>query len=110
MNVGDPFWCLVWKRIKSRWSNDNDVGTLSIGLPFGSSMACAIANLFLHELDMIIDGFDGCKYSRYADDILVLSKNSDINNSIKHIINNWVISNKLKFKESHTEDGPIDVI
>lgn len=63
----------MWLRAEI-WDGTS-VSRLKLGLPQGSAVSPVLANLFLDELDEWMIGL-GYKYIRYADDYLVLCKNS----------------------------------
>src|SRR5439155_21950285 len=45
-----------------------------IGIPFGTAIACLLANIALTDLDREMDGVADVSYFRYADDLLLLAR------------------------------------
>ncbi len=65
---------LLCQRVAFRFRRPDvpEIQTASRGVAFGTPIACFLANLFLVPLDRAMRGFDGIRYFRYADDMLVV--------------------------------------
>lgn len=69
----DYLFHLLRQRIRFVYRNSLGDHVAARGIPFGCSIACAFANIYLTEMDREIMNVNGARYFRYADDILVLS-------------------------------------
>jgi len=65
---------LVAQRIRFTFSDGDAVQHARIGIPFGTAIACLLANIVLTDLDREMDGIDGVSYFRYADDLLLVAR------------------------------------
>jgi len=71
--ITDPFILkLLDQRIEFQYyTNDTDIETAKVGIPFGTPIACFLANLFLDGVDKTFDKQENVGYFRYADDFLI---------------------------------------
>ena len=70
----DYLYELLRQRIEFQILDRSETTVASVGIPFGSAIACFLANVFLTDLDRMIDGIDEITYVRYGDDILLASR------------------------------------
>ena len=68
----DYLYELLRQRIEFQILDRSETTVASVGIPFGSAIACFLANVFLTDLDRMIDGIDEITYVRYGDDILLV--------------------------------------
>ena len=73
----DYLYCLLTQRVRFRFEQGGYQQTATIGIPFGTAIACLLANIYLTELDREVEREAGIHHFRYADDILVLSSGSE---------------------------------
>jgi retron-type reverse transcriptase len=68
----DHLFELLRQRIEFSYEENQDIHKATIGLPFGSPIACMLANIYLTELDHKLVAQEA-HYFRYADDFLIAS-------------------------------------
>ena len=73
------------------------------GIPFGSPLSCFLANLFLCDLDRLIEKYD-VHYFRYADDIIFFSPNREAVVGALAEFNAEIARLGLSCKPSHTKE------
>lgn len=100
----DYLFELIAERISFDYQDESGMHRASIGIPFGCATACVFANVYLTGLDREIERIDGIQYFRYADDILLLSKNRDAALLANERINNGLNKLRLTTKASHQAD------
>ncbi len=118
----DYLFDLLRQRIEFRFVNDtvvdNDdkaddgdrgaaspsIVSASVGIPFGSPIACFFANLYLTPLDMRLSRLEGLHYFRYADDLLLASPSRDTAVAAGNILSETLSALKLRSKQSHHKD------
>jgi retron-type reverse transcriptase len=59
---------LLLQRVRFLYEDTGCPQTASLGVPFGASIACLLANIYLTSLDRAIEPSRGIRYFRYADD------------------------------------------
>jgi len=91
------FSCLK-QRIKSFKTNNGEV---SLGLPFGSPLACVLANLYLHSVDLEMRQLPVI-YMRYADDFIMLAKEKPDAIFAKKTFDALIANASLTLKASHS--------
>ena len=72
------------------------------GTPQGGVLSPLLANIYLHELDLLIDA-EGCKIIRYADDFVVLCQSEQEAKQVMEIIEKWMIDNGLELHPEKTK-------
>jgi hypothetical protein len=100
---------ITTRRLKNKWidaADENITGAITMGVPFGTSFACAVANVYLNDLDQSISSMP-VLYFRYSDDILILSKSKNDIDSAVTTMEQQVSDLDLSFKESHNIDGEL---
>lgn len=70
IDTNDRLFTLLRQRIEFNYYNDDCLQQSQIGLPFGSPIACVLANIFLTDLDHKLS--KSVNYYRYADDFLIM--------------------------------------
>jgi Reverse transcriptase (RNA-dependent DNA polymerase) len=73
----DCLYRLLAQRVHFAYEENGGVQAATKGVPFGTSIACLLANIYLTEMDRAIEAVPGLRYFRYADDILLLSSSRD---------------------------------
>lgn len=74
------------------------------GSPQGAVLSPLLANLYLHDLDVVISNASG-KIIRYADDFVILSKNQETAEYMLKIVQEWVTTNGLILHPEKTHIG-----
>lgn len=98
---------LIKTRVQSAWvSEKGESGTITLGVPFGTSISCALANIYLDSLDKLMIS-DDTYYVRYADDLLVLTKTEDEMHRRTKIMSDEITRLKLEFKPSSIQSGDL---
>lgn len=70
---GDPLAALLEARLRFRYVLHGEERTADRGIPFGTAIACAFANVHLTGLDREVSAVPGLAYFRYADDLLAVA-------------------------------------
>jgi len=74
VDPGDYLFELLEQRIRFLYEENGLTQQATLGIPFGAAIACLFANIYLTDLDREIESIAGISYFRYADDILLLSR------------------------------------
>ncbi len=69
---------LIEQRIASIYQINGVIEQAAQGVPFGTPVACVLANVFLTGLDHRLDAIPELTYFRYADDLLGISADADV--------------------------------
>src|SRR5262249_12085305 len=77
VNTDDYLFQLLEQRVRFPYEEDGELRTATVGIPFGAAIACLFANIHLTDLDRKIESLAEVSYFRYADDILIASRNRD---------------------------------
>jgi retron-type reverse transcriptase len=97
----DPLWDLLEQRLGYIYKEaDGSEHKASQGVPFGTAIACFLANFFLAGLDARLDRMSDIHYFRYADDVLVLAETRTAADDARAVIEEVLLSLKLKSKPS----------
>ncbi len=93
---------LICSRIEYDYYTDDDktIKRSNIGVPFGSSIACILANIHLTKIDRAIEQLD-VNYFRYADDFLIITDDKDKAKQASEILDNDLSVINFKTKASH---------
>ena len=97
----DYIFDMIRQRIKFRYMEDEVEHVATIGIPFGTSIACTLANVNLTGVDKVISILP-VKYFRYADDFLIVSNSPDDTLYAASILDKMVSDLKLSMKPSHS--------
>lgn len=93
---------LILERIKFDFvlNNDPKIRSNIIGIPFGTPIACFLANWYLSELDKKFENIN-VGYFRYADDFLIASPTQEKALEGMHLLDGELNKLQLISKESH---------
>jgi len=98
----DYLGTLVEQRIRFAYSDGAAVAQARIGVPFGTAIACLLANVALTELDREIEQVRGVEYFRYADDLLVLAQERRTAVEAAERLEARIAALRLRTKASHS--------
>ncbi|MEK7474794.1 MAG: reverse transcriptase domain-containing protein [Candidatus Coatesbacteria bacterium] len=101
---GDPLMRLLESRVRFQYRRDGETLTADRGIPFGTAVACAFANIHLTGLDRDLAAIPGIAYFRYADDILVVTPDGPAARRAASVIDDALASLRLTDKASHRHD------
>ena len=76
----------------------------ALGIPFGTAIACLLANMYLTDLDREMESIPGVQYFRYADDFLVLTPSRAAALQAQAALTQGVTELQLRFKGSLQAD------
>jgi retron-type reverse transcriptase len=95
---------LLEQRIKFTYGTDlGNIKQANVGVPFGSPLACVLANIHLTDLDEMM-ALPGIHYFRYADDFLVAGDDPDAVLQAASRLDTEIARLGLTFKASHTQN------
>ena len=100
----DYLYQLLEQRVRFRYEEGWCRRTAAIGIPFGTAIACVLANVYLTELDRQLERGTGLHYFRYADDMLLLSLSSETAVEAAQHLEFLLDGLRLRTKESHRAD------
>lgn len=95
---------LLEQRIAFPYIDDGDERVAARGVPFGSAVACVLANIYLTPLDRRLESIPNVRYFRYADDILVLTEERASAEAAQRALAKGIADLALAMKPSHTLD------
>jgi hypothetical protein len=101
---GDYLFNLLSQRVRFPFQFEGEEVRAGVGIPFGSAVACLLANIYLTGLDREIEAIPSVNYFRYADDILVLSPHRDAALRARQCLDNGLTQLRLRQKPSHQAD------
>ncbi len=104
----DYLYRLLCQRVRFAYLEMDDVRRAEQGVPFGTAIACFLANLYLAELDQRIEAVPGLVYARYADDVLVLGRQEESLHAARDVFQHVLAGLKLDSKPSHALDLVFD--
>ena len=104
VDPGDYLFTLLQQRVNFSYQQDGLPHTAKIGVPFGTSIACLFANIYLTDLDHHIAGIPNVHFFRYADDMLLLSPNRGSAIQAGELLDVSLNELRLKSKPSHQSD------
>lgn len=102
--VDDYLFELLRQRIEFQYRVDGELATSQRGIPFGSPVACFLANLYLTPLDRRLDAIQGLDYFRYADDLLLVSDDRRVALRAMEVLAESLRELQLESKSSHHLD------
>lgn len=97
--TSDRLFDLILQRIRFKHSD----GVANIGVPFGSPIACVLANIYLSDLDKTMERLP-IKYFRYADDFIIIAYDCEVAHAANTIFSENISELGLTTKESHTKN------
>lgn len=100
---GDYLWDLLCERIRFRCFDEGEERVAERGVPFGTAIACMLANIYLTELDRKVCAQD-VAYFRYADDLLLLSRDRGALLAAREKLDDGLAELKLESKPAHQLD------
>lgn len=104
IDSGDYLYQLLEQRVRFSYEEGGCRQTASLGVPFGTSVACLLANIFLTDLDRGIQSAPGLHYFRYADDMLLLSTSRETAVQSAQQLELVLAGLRLRTKASHRAD------
>lgn len=104
VDESDYLFQLLHQRIEFLYQEDADLCRATIGVPFGTAIACLLANIYLTDLDRRVESIPGARYFRYADDILVVSRERAPAQMATETLEKTLTELRLKIKDSHRAD------
>ena len=100
----DYLYHLLSQRVKFSYQELGSKQIANVGIPFGTSIACLLANVYLTELDRALERFSQLHYFRYADDFLLLCASRDTILHATECLEFSLAKLQLKTKASHRAD------
>ncbi len=104
VNREDYIFTLLDQRVRFAYQDGTDECQATVGIPFGSAVACLLANIYLTSLDRDIEGVKEIEYFRYADDILILSHERSAALEARDRLDIGLAQLRLRLKTSHQAD------
>jgi retron-type reverse transcriptase len=104
IDPGDFLYRLLAQRVRFLFEERGSLQTATVGIPFGTSVACWLANIYLTELDREIENLPGVSYFRYADDLLLLSPSRAAAAHAAQRMEFLLAELRLRTKASHRAD------
>ncbi len=98
---GDPLAGLLDARIRFRYVLDGVAHDAVRGIPFGTAIACAFANVHLTGLDREIAAVPGVGYFRYADDLLAVARTPEAAREAARRMDDGIAALALADKPAH---------
>ena len=100
----DYLFHLLVQRVHFLYQEEGSTQRATVGIPFGTAIACLLANIHLTDLDRHIESIPQVDYFRYADDILLLSPCRETATQAAQRLELTLAELKLKMKASHSAD------
>jgi RNA-directed DNA polymerase len=100
----DYLFELLRERVKFWVHKGNGERVPGRGIPFGTAIACLLANIYLTPVDVEMAKISGLTYFRYADDMLALSQNPEAARQAAELFARMFTQLRLKSKASHDMD------
>jgi Reverse transcriptase (RNA-dependent DNA polymerase) len=104
IDPSDYLYRLLLQRVRFLYMEEGRVQIATKSIPFGTAIACLLANIHLTELDRQVGSVPGINYFRYADDILLVSSSREAAEQAAERLEFGVASLFLKTKASHQAD------
>jgi hypothetical protein len=104
VEANDYLFHLLQQRVDFRYLDGQEERTACTGIPFGTSVACVFANIYLTALDRAIESLPGVSYFRYADDVLMISRERSKLVHAAGILDRGIAELRLRTKPSHHVD------
>lgn len=103
----DPLFHILAQRIKYKYYDDQKLLHSKLGLPFGSAIACTLANIYLDDIDKEFEKKD-VFYYRYADDFLISSADPIKTKACSALLDSMIEKKKLTFSPNKSFDYGFD--
>ena len=98
----DYLYELLRQRIQFDYKTDTEeVHRATVGVPFGSSLACILANIALTPIDRALDKLP-VQYFRYADDFLVVAPTAELAAEAATTLDHEIAALNMTTKPSHS--------
>ncbi len=68
---------MIWKWLKGGYVEKGKHHRSEAGTPQGGVISPLLANIYLNELDWMLDGLEGIRFVRYADDFLLFAQSKE---------------------------------
>ncbi len=104
VDPGDYLFLLLEHRTRFLYTEDGQRQQAALGIPFGTAIACLLANVYLTDLDREIESIAEVSYFRYADDILLLSQDREATRKAAQILEGSLSGLRLGMKASRGAD------
>ena len=104
IDPSDYLYRLLEQRVRFSYEEGGCSQTASLGVPFGTSISCLLANIYLTDLDRSVESAQGLHYFRYADDMLLLSTSRATAVQAGQQLELRLNGLRLKTKASHRAD------
>jgi len=101
---GDYLGELLTECVRFRCADEGGVRTAGRGVPFGTAVACLLANLYLCELDRRLEAIPAVRFFRYADDLLVVSTSRGAIERAAEVFQDELAALRLQSKRTHEQD------
>lgn len=98
---GDDLFRLLLERVRFRHGHGGEVVEASRGVPFGTPVACVLANLYLDPLDRRLGEIAGLRHFRYADDVIAFGAEADLVADAARVCDGVLAELRLESKPSH---------
>ena len=96
----DYLFRLLDQRVRFLYQENGLTQQATLGIPFGTAVACLFANIYLTELDRGIQSIAGVSYFRYADDILLMAREREAAIQATRILEKEISTLRLNLKAS----------
>ena len=100
----DYLFELLEQRVRFPYRDGNGEQRANVGIPFGSAVACLLANIYLTPIDRKMEDLPGLAYFRYADDILILTPDRSVAVAARERLEQGLEELNLRVKSSHRAD------
>jgi retron-type reverse transcriptase len=104
IDPADYLYRLLAQRVRFLYEERGSLQSARVGIPFGTPIACLLANIFLTELDRKVENIPELHYFRYADDLLLLSTNREAAANGAQHLELSLAALRLRTKPSHRAD------
>jgi Reverse transcriptase (RNA-dependent DNA polymerase) len=97
----DYLFDLLEQRVRFAYHDGQGERIAAVGIPFGTSVACLLANVYMTELDRRVERLPEVTYFRYADDVLLMSSNAETARSAAQCLDRGIAELRLRIKPTH---------
>ena len=104
IDPGDYLYRILEQRVLFPYEERGSLKTATVGIPFGTSIACLLANIYLTDLDREMERIPELHYFRYADDLLLVSTNRHATVEASERLESDLADLRLRTKASHQAD------
>ena len=104
VDPADYLYRLLAQRVRFLYEETGQLQVATMGIPFGASIACLFANIYLTDMDREMESMPDLRYFRYADDLLMLSTSREAAEHAAQRLESHLDRLRLKTKPSHQAD------